>query len=78
MLKERFESPQQIINALMEGLLKVSSFTGDHPRLLRAVTRDAECYFRTIWEYVNTAMFPSEIRLRIAQETRREAWKVTP
>ena len=31
MLKERFGSPQQIISAHIEGLLKVTNCTGDHP-----------------------------------------------
>ena len=90
MLKERFGSPQQIISAYMEGLLKVTNCTGDRPGSLRAVydkimvhVRGLETLGVTSEQYgsllipVIMTKFPSDIRLRIAQETGREAWRIT-
>ena len=91
LLKERFGNPQQIISAHMEGLLKVSICTGDHPGSLRAVydkimvhIRGLETLGVTSEQYgsmlipVIMTKFPSDIRLRIARETGREAWRITP
>ena len=91
LLKERFGNPQQIISAHMEGLLKVSICTGDRPGSLRAVydkimvhIRGLETLGVTSEQYgsmlipVIMTKFPSDIRLRIARETGREAWRITP
>ena len=91
MLKERFGNPQQIISARMEGLLKVSNCIGDCPGTLCAVydkimvhIRGLETLGVTSEQYrsmlipVIMTKFPSDIRLRIARETGREAWKITP
>ena len=91
MLKERFGNPQQIISAHMEGLLKVANCTGDRPTSLRAVydkimvhIRGLEALGVTAEQYgsllipVIMTKFPSDIRLRIARETGREAWKIQP
>ena len=91
LLKERFGNPQQIISAHMEGLLKVTNCSGDHPGSLRAVydkimvhIRGLETLGVTSEQYrsmlipVIMTKFPSDICLRIARETGREAWRITP
>ena len=91
LLKERFGNPQQIISAHMEGLLKVSNCTGDCPGSLRTVydkimvhIRGLETLGITSEQYgsmlipVIMTKFPSDIRLRIARETGREAWRIAP
>ena len=65
LLKQRFGSPQQIISAHMEGLLKVTNHTGDRLGSLCAVydknnsscqrTGDTGCYFRAIRNFPNTS-----------------------
>ena len=75
----------------MEGLLKVTNCTGDCPGSLHAVydkimvrVRGLETLSVTSEQYgsllisIIMTKFPSDIALRIAQETGREAWRITP
>ena len=88
MLKERFGDPQQIICSHMEGLLKIPSCSGDHSCSLRSVydvnIRGLEALGVTSEQYGNLLIlvimtkFPSEIRLRIAREISKNAWKISP
>ena len=91
MLKDRFGNPQQIISAHMEGLLKVANCTGHRPASLCGVfdkimvhVRGLEALGITSEQYgsllipVIMTKFPSDIHLRIARETGRDAWKIGP
>ena len=86
MLKEKFRSLQQIITAHMKGLLKVKNCTSDHPGSLCAIynkimvhVRELEILgiaskqYRSLLIPIIMTKFPSDILLRIAQETGREA-----
>lgn len=89
MLKDRFGDPQQIICAHMEGLMKVVNCGSDRSNILRVVydkvmvhIRGLEAVGITSEQYgsflipVIMAKLPHEIRLRIARETGKEAWKI--
>ena len=91
MLKERFGDPQQIICSHMEGLLKIPSCSSDRSCSLRSVydkimvnIRGLEALGVTSEQYgsllipVIMTKFPSEIRLRIAREIGKNAWKISP
>ena len=89
LLTERFGNPQQIISAHMEGLLKVSNCGSDRPCSLRPVydrimvhVRGLETLGITSEQHgsllipVIVTKLPSDIRLRVARETGKKAWKI--
>jgi len=91
MLKERFGDPQQIICSHMEGLMKIPNCTSDRSSSLRSVydkimvnIRGLETLGVTSDQYgsllipVIMTKLPDEIRLRIAREAGRNAWKINP
>ena len=93
MLRERFGDPQQIICSHMESLLKIPncSLSGERTCSLRSIydkvmvnIRGLEALGITSEQYgsllipVIMTKFPSEIRLRIARELGKNAWRITP
>ena len=91
MLRERFGDPQQIICSHMEGLIKIPNCTSDRSGALRTVydkimvnIRGLEALGVTSDQYgsflipVIMTKLPDEIRLRIAREAGRNAWKINP
>lgn len=89
LLHERFGNPQQIISAHMEGLLKISNCGGDRSTSLHVVfdkimvhIGGLEALGVTSAQYgsllipVIMTKFPNDVRLRIARETGREAWRI--
>ena len=89
LLKQQFGSPQQIITAHMDALLKVQGCIGDRSAPLRFVYDQINVHIRGLnslgvcsEQYgsllipVIMSKLPNDIRLRIARETTSEVWKM--